>query len=856
MHRLRPTFAVFVCATAAASATASATALGQRAQVFPLVPAGAEALVDGLRYQPDSKRVQALSELDSVVLTQVALPDGRTVELDLVRLDLERLKFRYYVDGAERQDLLLGTDLSVWKGAVRGEPTSHAMLSFSQLGAQGWIATGDELVHLTPRPDAAGNWWNGDVLMASERALNDAGMRLDNLCDAARPPREAVELPAGGLVGGAAGAGGGSSTLLGPGCSVRECKLALESDYQYFLRFNDTTAQAVYTTTLWAYISDRYETQISTILTFPYVGFYSAPGDPWSTPDAPGSSGDMLNEFRDAWLGAVPNGARLGHFMSGASLGGGVAWLDVLCSNSFNFAVSGNINAGVNFPVVQAPTNWDFMVCAHELGHNFNALHSHDYCPPLDECPPSQYFGQCQSQQVCTNQGTIMSYCHLCSGGTGNITTFFHPTSAQFMTQAAQNCLPTYSGIEGDAPSLIAPATTTDVLARVAGDPVGPVQLLWRPNSSASFTAIAMTNIAGGTYSAQLPSFGCADSPQFYYAFNEQSCGLLTYPAGAPANVLEADVGLLQPTFADDFESDTGWTTSVAGATAGQWQRGVPVNDPGWDYDPATDGDGSGSCWLTQNQAGNTDVDGGSVTLVSPQLDLTAPSVRVEYLYYLRLTNTNGDDRLLVQISANGAAGPWVEIARHTQNQGSAWVSNSITGQSIAGAGVVLGSNMRVRFTANDGGTQTIVEAGLDGFRVVSLDCDGVGVNYCTTISNSSGFPADFSASGSSSLAANDLALRAAPVPANSNGIFFFGVNAIQTPFGNGVRCVGSPSFRFPTTQAVGGSLDLVVDNLVHPASTHFAAGATFNFQAWFRDSVAGGAFFNLSDGYRITFAP
>jgi hypothetical protein len=38
-----------------------------------------------------------------------------------------------------------------------------------------------------------------------------------------------------------------------------------------------------------------------------------------------------------------------------------------------------------------------------------------------------------------------MSYCHLCPGGTSNVMPVFHATSAQFMTQAAQNCLPQYT---------------------------------------------------------------------------------------------------------------------------------------------------------------------------------------------------------------------------------------------------------------------------------------------------------------------------------------------------------------------------------------------------------------------------
>ena len=70
--------------------------------------------------------------------------------------------------------------------------------------------------------------------------------------------------------------------------------------------------------------------------------------------------------------------------------------------------------------------------------------------------------------------------------------------------------------------------------------------------------------------------------------------------------------------FADDFETNQGWTEANLGASSGDWERGVPVNDPNWSYDPASDYDGSGSCYLTQNQSGNTDVDHGAGQLVSP----------------------------------------------------------------------------------------------------------------------------------------------------------------------------------------------------------------------------------------------
>jgi hypothetical protein len=172
------------------------------------------------------------------------------------------------------------------------------------------------------------------------------------------------------------------------------------------------------------------------------------------------------------------------------------------------------------------------------------------------------------------------------------------------------------------------------------------------------------------------------------------------------------------------MERDNGWTTEILGATAGQWQRGIPVNDPGWDYDPAFDADFGGQAGLTQNEPGNTDVDGGAVRLTSPRLDMSAGRITIRYEYFLRLTDSNGADMLLVEINGNDGAGPWTEIARHTQDGGLQWNYHQIEQADLNGAGVTLTSTMRMRFTVNDADPQSIVESGLDTLHITSAPAE------------------------------------------------------------------------------------------------------------------------------------
>ena len=144
-------------------------------------------------------------------------------------------------------------------------------------------------------------------------------------------------------------------------------------------------------------------------------------------------------------------------------------------------------------------------------------------------------------------------------------------------------------------------------------------------------------------------------------------------------------------------------------------------------------------------------------------------------------------------------------------------------------------------------------DVGIDNVRILG----GLGDRFCPPTPNSSGGAALIQGTGSASIAANDLGLAAAPLPKNKSGLFFYGPNQIQIVFGNGFRCVGGALHRLPVLNSgPSGELVFPVDYGSLPAGGQIVAGATWNFQAWFRDPAAGGAFFDTSDAISILFVP
>ncbi|MFT4539047.1 MAG: hypothetical protein ACI841_003349 [Planctomycetota bacterium] len=133
-----------------------------------------------------------------------------------------------------------------------------------------------------------------------------------------------------------------------------------------------------------------------------------------------------------------------------------------------------------------------------------------------------------------------------------------------------------------------------------------------------------------------------------------------------------------------------------------------------------------------------------------------------------------------------------------------------------------------------------------------------VGTRYCSTSLNSVGAGAIICSEGSAGVAANDLVLICNGLPTSQFGIFYYGPNQIQAPFGNGFRCVGGSTNRLPILNSgpsgmLSYSLDLAntQDAPIPPAP-----GSVWNFQCWYRDPSGGGSSYNLSDGLSIQFVP
>ncbi len=240
------------------------------------------------------------------------------------------------------------------------------------------------------------------------------------------------------------------------------------------------------------------------------------------------------------------------------------------------------------------------------------------------------------------------------------------------------------------------------------------------------FESFPMSQISPNQYQAIFPATECGSVVNYFVSAMSADGIEVCEPANAPTTFFSAtSAESLTSTFVDDFQNDLGWTVSGM-AEDGQWERGVPQGD-GDRGDPVQDGDSSGQCFLTDNVAGNSDVDGGTTILTSPIMDAVGDgNATSAFLSYYRwysndVGNAPASDTLVVEISNNnGQTWSTLETVGPSGNEVSGnWFFKEFNISDF----VEPTDQIRVRFLASDLGDGSVVEAAVDGVKIRLIEC-------------------------------------------------------------------------------------------------------------------------------------
>ena len=462
---------------------------GRTTAIFPLVPDLEQHMT------VDAELLGWLEGYDRLVMVDTQLPGEPGAAFELRRLRMpDELGGLLRVDGEVVGPIShhRSADLSLWKGSVAGRENTDVFLAFSSAGTWGWAKLDNgRTVHLqcAAHPDPQLGWDRAQARWVEDAALRRPGFEQRFGCEVHHAEGREIEtsfprtdlghapvgsgadqLPGGN---GASGGDGGSGllTAVAPALlaaapmaqqTVYVAEAVIETDFAYYQEFNNLTAATNYANALLGACSDRYEEQAGCVWDITSLALYTSNGsDPYSGTNP----NDLLYEMRQAWNGSngLHNLGDFGLILSGHG-GGGVAYLDEVCDNGWAVGACCSINGNGNYPVTgNSSVNWDFIVTTHEAGHIFDAVHTHQFCPPVDHCDSNcDGFVQCQ-------QGSIMSYCHTCSWqGVNNIDPYFHSSNETRIrnTVTSKNCLDVY--VPPPAQPVIASASPNQVDALYA----------------------------------------------------------------------------------------------------------------------------------------------------------------------------------------------------------------------------------------------------------------------------------------------------------------------------------------------------------------------------------------------------
>ena len=480
----------------------------------------------------------------------------------------------------------------------------------------------------------------------------------------------------------------------------------------------------------------------------------------WDTPDSysTSSTSNALNSFRS---GRPSFNGDLAHLVSrGAPSGGGVAWLNVLCGSSYNYAYSYVYATYSSFPTY----SWTVNVIAHEMGHNVGCNHTHDCAwdvngdgtaaEAIDGCGPAAGYsgnGSCPTAPLPTNGGTVMSYCHLVGGVGINPLNGFGLLPGNRLRDRTYNgsCLTPCSScpvqISTNSTNIDCNGSTNGTASASGSGGTSPYVYAW---SNGANTA-SISGLAAGIYTVTVTDEnGAGCSAQATVTITEPAAINLAFstspeslPGSADGSVnLSLSGGTPPYSYAwsngatsQDLAGLTGGTYSVTvtdanGCTANgsatvstnsctNLVSSFPYNESFesglglWTQETSDNFDWSRRSGSTPTKrtgpssasSGSwyvyteTNGNSGQASLASPCLDLTSlAAADLDFSYHM-YGNQMGS--LSVQISTNNG-GSWTSVWSRSGNQGNSWQTATVS------LSAYMSPYTRLRFVGTRGGSQ------------------------------------------------------------------------------------------------------------------------------------------------------
>ena len=137
--------------------------------------------------------------------------------------------------------------------------------------------------------------------------------------------------------------------------------------------------------------------------------------------------------------------------------------------------------------------------------------------------------------------------------------------------------------------------------------------------------------------------------------------------------------------------------------------------------------------------------------------------------------------------------------------------------------------------------------------------CEASWTNFCPAKPNSTGETGHISVSGSMIVSENNTSLHADNLPVGRFGMFIYGPNPGQLPFGDGILCIspfnpGVLRLGTPQLTTAEGTAFFAIDFNDLPDGGQILGEDVWFFQFMHRD--LGDAGFNLTDAAEIHFCP